>query len=478
MLSPWVRAAGSTASAKRLSLVAPWRLPCAEMGGAGFGPSDRPCSTCVDAYYSPTAWPTVKLVHAADLHLDSPLVGLERYDGAPADDLRGATRRAFENLIALCLDEEVDAVLLAGDVYDGDWRDYNTGLFFASQLTKLREAGVRVFLISGNHDAASVIAHQLRLPDNAALLASARPETLVIDELGLAVHGQSFGRREVADNLALAYPSPVSGLFNIGLLHTSVTGRPGHASYAPCKLADLVGKAYDYWALGHVHTREVLSADPWVIFAGNLQGRTARESGPKGATLVEVEDGRVVATASRDLDVVRWAVRALDVTGAAGLDDVLERLSSAIATEVERADNRLLALRIRLEGACPAARELARQHERTLAEVRQAATDTGNGQVWVEKVELKTRSALVIDDLLAREDASAELVRAFRDLAADDATLGELAGELASLTSRLPIELRDGDDSLDLADGGVLERLVADAEQLVLARLVASEAAA
>src|SRR3972149_747737 len=108
----------------------------------------------------------MKFIHVADIHLDSPLRGLERYEGAPVAELRGATREALESLVRVSLEERVDFVLIAGDVYDGDWRDYNTGLFFARQMTRLREAGIPVLLIRGNHDAASQITRELRLPEN------------------------------------------------------------------------------------------------------------------------------------------------------------------------------------------------------------------------------------------------------------------------------------------------------------------------
>jgi DNA repair exonuclease SbcCD nuclease subunit len=97
----------------------------------------------------------MKFIHAADIHLDSPLVGLRFYEGAPVDEIRGATRRAFQNLIELAITEKVDFILIAGDLYDGDWKDYNTGLFFLKEMAKLRDHGIRVFMISGNHDATS-----------------------------------------------------------------------------------------------------------------------------------------------------------------------------------------------------------------------------------------------------------------------------------------------------------------------------------
>lgn len=215
---------------------------------------------------------TFKFIHSADIHLDSPLRGLERYEGAPIEYARKASRAAFVNLVNLCLQEEVDFVLIVGDLYDGDWRDYNTGLFFTWQVSRLNDAGIKVVFVRGNHDAASQITKSLRMPENVIELSTERPETIIFDELGVAIHGQGFATRNVTEDLTLKYPQPIREFFNIGLLHTSVDGRQGHDPYAPCNLKDLIAKGYDYWALGHVHTREILhDKGPWVVFPGNVQ---------------------------------------------------------------------------------------------------------------------------------------------------------------------------------------------------------------
>ena len=228
-------------------------------------------------------------LHAADIHLDSQLHGLERYEGAPVDAIREATRRAFKNLVLAAIDRKVAFLLLVGDLYDGDWKDYRTGLFFNRQMSRLREAGVPVIVVSGNHDAASQLTKHLNPPANVHFLDTKAPETLVLEALRVALHGQGYASRVVKDDLSAAYPAPIPGLLNVGLLHTSVDGREGHEPYAPCTLEGLQNRGYAYWALGHVHAREVLAEDPWIVFPGNLQGRHAKETGPKGATLVEYE---------------------------------------------------------------------------------------------------------------------------------------------------------------------------------------------
>ncbi|MFC7540225.1 exonuclease SbcCD subunit D [Siccirubricoccus deserti] len=183
-----------------------------------------------------------RFLHAADLHLDSPLRGLEARPDVPADRIRGATREALQNLVALAIEEQVDFVVLAGDLYDGEWRDWGTGHFLLGQLARLTRAGIRVVAISGNHDAESILTRQLRFPEGATMLPT-RPESHPLPELGVVVHGQGYARREMLENLVPRYPRPVAGAFNIGLLHTSVNGRPGHAGYAPAPWPSCCGMA-------------------------------------------------------------------------------------------------------------------------------------------------------------------------------------------------------------------------------------------
>jgi DNA repair protein SbcD/Mre11 len=416
----------------------------------------------------------MKFVHAADLHLDSPLAGLSKYEGAPVEQIRGATRRALENLVKLCLSERVQLLLIAGDLYDGDWRDYSTGLFFAKQMAALRAGNVRVVWIRGNHDAASKLTAHLNLPDNVRELSHKKPESFVLEDLGVALHGQGFDTREVTTDLSLRYPEPKLGLFNIGLLHTALEGRAGHAPYAPCRLSALVDRGYDYFALGHVHTREVLSERPWIVFPGNLQGRHARETGPKGASLVTVEGDQVRAVEHRALDAVRWYVAEAEVSGERSLDGVLERVRAALTAAVAQSDGRLSAVRVRIHGASAAHEQLAARFERVTEEVRALTLDLST-EAWLEKVEIATRPLSERVDLREREDAIGELLRGLANLAHDDAALVELAAELVELKRKLPPELREGPDAIDLESPEALRRLLTEVEQTLLPAVRGSE---
>jgi DNA repair exonuclease SbcCD nuclease subunit len=416
----------------------------------------------------------MKFVHAADIHLDSPLHGLERYEGAPVEELRGATRRAFDNLVELAIGEGVSFVLLAGDLYDGDWKDYNTGLYFIQRMERLREAGIRVFIVAGNHDAASQITRQLRLPDNVTLFSISKPETIVLDELGLAVHGQGFARREVTEDLSSAYPQANPNLFNIGLLHTCLDGKPGHAPYAPCTVDGLRTKGYDYWALGHVHSREVVSQDPWVVFPGNIQGRHVRETGPKGCTLVTVTDGEVSAVEHHDLDVLRWTRCTVDVTNSASLDDIRDQVRDALQQALDDAGERPVAARLVLQGISPVHTTLHSDSVHWVQEYRALASGLGGAGLWLEKVAIETRQAVALDELLERDDALGGLLRAIDELEMDASGVEELAAEVADLRQKLPPELLGGEDRYDPTDPRYLAGLMEDIKELLVHRLVSS----
>ncbi|WP_462330034.1 metallophosphoesterase family protein [Thiohalocapsa halophila] len=408
-----------------------------------------------------------RFLHAADTHIDSPLVGLDAYEGAPVAALRGATRRAFENLVALAVDEAVDFLLIAGDLYDGDWRDFSTGLFFTAQMARLHQAGIPVYVIAGNHDAASVLTRRLDLPENVHFFSTRTAETLEVDGLPVAVHGRGFPNRRVPENLALEYPQPLPGRFNIGLLHTSLAGAPGHATYAPCQLKDLTGKGYGYWALGHVHQPQVLARDPWVIFPGNLQGRHVRETGPRGCRLVTVDDAlEVVSADHRSLDVVRWARLVVDLTGVQDQDAALARIGDALASALEEADGRLLAARLVLAGNTPLHGALARSLPHWRAQCQARAQIVGGERIWIEELEPTTAPVYDLDALAARDDLTRILLEGL------DASLGgapETPPEVRELLGVLPPEIRD--DLEATLDAARRPALLAEVRALLLEAL-------
>jgi len=384
-----------------------------------------------------------RFLHAADIHLDSPLIGLASVEGRVAERIRTAPRAAFEALVERAIEDEVDFLVIAGDLYDGTWRDYKTGLFFAEQMGRLNQARIPVYVLHGNHDAESQITKPLVLPDNVSVFGAREAETFRIDELNVALHGQSFREKAVTDNLVPDYPAPVDGAFNIGVLHTALGGMGNHANYAPCSVPELVAKGYDYWALGHVHQGQVLNEQPHVVFPGNLQGRHVRETGPKGACLVTVEEGEVVDLVTLELDVVRWSVLDVDVTAAGSTVDVVDLMRDAVAQGTQEADGRLLAARIVLQGRTQLHSQLVVCAEELTAEARSAALGLGDEVAWVERVAVRTTPVADATALAAREDALGDLQRVLREAGSDSELLTQLQGDIGELVRRLPHELRD-----------------------------------
>ncbi|MBK8217848.1 MAG: DNA repair exonuclease [Myxococcales bacterium] len=371
----------------------------------------------------------MKLVHAADLHVDSPVAGMHDAPGL-RDHAHHATRRALTNLVDLCLSEDARLLLLAGDLFDGSWRDFGTGLFFAQELSRLRDIGCKVVIVRGNHDAESVVSRKLRLADHVHELSTAAPETFVLEHLGVAVHGQGYRTRATRDDLAAGYPSPISGALNVGLLHTSLDGRPGHEPYAPTQRATLVSRGYDYWALGHVHTREVVDRAPYVVFPGNIQGRHVNETGPKGATVLDVSGASIVSVEHRSLDVLRFGKLGLRVERDDGLDELLERARQGIETELEACEGRPLVARVTLEGTLGA--RLQREARRLEEELRLFVASEHGARVTVERVRMRA-----VED--TRERASIVSPPTEDELAAEQK---DLLADLAELERRLPPEAR------------------------------------
>lgn len=409
-------------------------------------------------------------LHAADIHLDSPLRGLEVHEDAPVDEIRGATRRAFDNLIDLAIEAEVDFVLIAGDLYDGDWKDYHTGLFFAARMGRLAKAGIRVFIVSGNHDAASQTTKAMPLPDNVTLFPHRKPHSVKLDDLGIVIHGQSYPARVVTENLAVQYPQHDPHYFNIGLLHTALTGRAGHADYAPCNPAELISKGYDYWALGHVHQREIVSEDPWILYPGNLQGRHIREAGAKGATLVTVADGRISAVEARELDVLRWAVCQVDLSACESAEAVYDSVRQGFERELDLAQSRPLALRLVLTGKSPFHAQLLDRAARWADEFRAIAV--GYGDLWLEKVAFQTSRKMALEDLLGRDTPIANLMQSIQELELDGEALLKLVPELSALKTKMPAEIHAGDEPFLDPASDKIAALRREVQELLIAKLI------
>jgi len=409
-------------------------------------------------------------LHTADLHLGSPFLGLSSNDEELARRVAAASREAFEELVEQAMSLQMKFVVIAGDIYDGDWKDTTIGHFFNRQMARLARAGIPVYQVRGNHDAESVITSAVTLPDSVHVFSSKRPEAFRIPDLKVALHGQSFANRAVPENLALAYPAPEPGYFNIGVLHTSCDGRPPHANYAPCSVQDLLQRGYQYWALGHCHEYEVLSSDPPIIFPGNLQGRSIRECGSKGAVIVEVEDGQVSSFTRLPLAKIQWALISADLSETTSETEAFEAIRGEIQKEVNLAAGTPIVFRMILSGSTPLHRMLHSEPGRVVDEVLAAASHCSDA-IWLESVKVQTSEPVTISAGQDSPLAAIDLKTMLDSLRESPEVLTEARAAIASIKGKLP--------AMDLPDGAFSDQsisgLVAEAYELLISSGLSTE---
>lgn len=412
----------------------------------------------------------MRFIHAADIHLDSPLEGLSARAAELAREVAAASRKAFSGLIDLAIERQAAFVVVAGDVFDGAWRDVRTGLVFAEGMARLERAGIEAVLLKGNHDAETrSIGRALHFGANVHQFDSRRAHTIRLERHRTALHGRSYSQPAETRNLAQDYPAALPGWFNVGVLHTALAGAAGHAPYAPCSLSDLLNRGYQYWALGHVHAHQALHDDPPVIYPGNLQGRHVNEPGAKGCVLVEVDDLQVSGWELVPLDAVRWALVSVDAAGCGDVDAVLERARDRLAQAAEGLDGRLLAARLEITGVTAAHGPLHADRGHLEAELQSAAFRAGP-DILVERAVLRTRPPAAP---APGPDALGEIARALLALREEREAL---RSELDAIVQKLPDAARAMIDWTALDDAAI-DAVLDDAHPLLLERLKSEGAA-
>ncbi len=411
-----------------------------------------------------------RFVHTADIHLDSPLRSLALRDRELEDLIGRATRQAFENIVELCLEEQVDALMIAGDLYDGGQTSMKTALFLAGQLKRLDDEGIRTFIVRGNHDAESRITRELVLPEGVKVFGG-RGEAVKIerpdDALPVAVHGVSFAKPKAPDSLVPKFKPQVDEAFNIGLLHTSLAGAREHDDYAPCAVRDLVDHGFDYWCLGHVHKREVHHENPHITMPGMPQGRYIDEAGPKSVTLVHIGDDRSVECTEHPVNVAQFERVEVDLAGAEEPREMARRVGETLDELRAGVEAEHLVVRLKLTGGTPLNWWLRREPERVETEARHRAGMAGNA--WIEKVEIATREPGKAD---SNPGAFGELAKAMRGSAArSEEFRAEADRAMEEIERALPPEARRALGANPEDREATLAGLIDEGREAVLARL-------
>ena len=377
----------------------------------------------------------LRFVHTGDLHLDSPFLGIGQ--AAPervANALRDATLRSWDRIVGLALDQHVNAVFVAGDVFEGANRTLRAQIAFRDGLERLARERIPSFVVTGNHDPLSGWEPAVAWPELGhrfgADEVTSRP--ILRDGTELArIHGISYAVRDVTRNLAADFRRTGDETFAIGLLHANVGGQAGHQNYAPCSLSDLAASGMDYWALGHIHRHGILrAADPTVVYCGNPQGRDPGEADPRGCYLVDVDERGRIRPEFRPMDVVRWQRLTIAIDGITTDDGLIQAVGGAVEAAADAAGRSIVAL-VTLTGRGPMHASLERAGFLTdLHQLVRERFGVGDPFAWLDSIRNETRPSI---DLGARREA------------------GDLLGEALREFGRSRAAVRDGQEA-DLHD--------------------------
>jgi DNA repair exonuclease SbcCD nuclease subunit len=402
----------------------------------------------------------IRILHTADVHLDSPLKSLALRDQDLRDRVRTASRAAFVRIVDVALAEEVAAVLVAGDLFDGAQRSARTAAFLTLQLERLRAAGIGVFYIKGNHDAENPLTGEFVLPENVHVFDGRGGKVRLAENVW--IHGVSFAQRHAPESLLPKFPAPVAGAVNIAMLHTSLTGADGHDPYAPCTLNELTAAGFDYWALGHVHRRQVHSDAPWVVMPGTPQGRDIGEPGPKSATLVTIDE--TITIAEIPTSAVEFRVVNVDATGVEGNDALRDLLRSTLRDVARELVSESGVVRLRLAGRTPHRWQILRDHDTWCETAAQIARETGI--LWLDKLRFD-----LSDDIAPGHAATDELADLMGRIRAEPGFAGSCRDAIEEALKELPPQRRGELLPDETAMERLAQRLAATGAERILARM-------
>jgi DNA repair protein SbcD/Mre11 len=419
-------------------------------------------------------------VHAGDLHLDSPFRGLTAQSSDFARRLRRATFDAYQALIDLCIEKRVSFLLIAGDVYDAADRSVRAQLAFRDGLDRLSRSGIRSFLVHGNHDPLEGWASSIQWPDGVTVFGAdgVSTEIVTIDgEPTVAVSGMSYPRQKETRNLAKKFRAQHPDLFQIALLHGNCGCNPDHAEYAPARLDDLISSGFNYWALGHIHERVVLSSNPLVVYPGNTQGRSIREAGPRGCVLVSVDRDRRAAVDFMPLDAVRWYCREVSINGLASIDELDKKIGESVDEIRALAVNKPAVCRLNITGRGLLSKELRK--DECINDLLERGRESGLQEppVWLQEITSNCLPEVDLDKRSEIDDFLGQLLRLVRETESQIPGAGDGQEVPEALTEPLK-ELFSYPRSsryLDELDPDTIRQLLRHAELLCVDLLEAGE---
>ena len=374
----------------------------------------------------------LRFIHAADLHLDSPFRGIGDASAALKDQLQAATLGALRRVVDHTIEAKADFLIIAGDIYDSKDRNLRALVSFRKEMERLAERNIPAYVVHGNHDPLNGWGSEFQLPPNVITFGGQADTEPFIRRGREVAHitGVSYMRERVTDNLASSFKPADNTPYSIAVLHANVGRQTGHADYAPAALAELLDSGFDYWALGHVHTRSVLAAEPaMIVYPGNTQGRNPRETGPRGCYQVDVDSYSRAHLEFVDTSVARWVHLELSIATLSGMDQLIDLMLDKGRTEAAAFDGPTV-VRCTIRGNGVLHRDLQRDgmHEE-LAEVLSSV-------VIPESVRIATGPELDLDALARTETMVSDFLRLTERALADEEMRRRLADSLSPLFRR------------------------------------------
>lgn len=353
--------------------------------------------------------------------------------------MQAATLGAFDRIVDHTIESKADFLVIAGDLYDSKDRSLRALVNFRKQMERLAERNVPVYIVHGNHDPLNGWGSEFQLPPNVTTF-SGRTDTEPFIRKGreaARITGVSYTRERVTDNLASSFHPTAGTPYSLALLHANVGGNTGHADYAPATLDELTGAGFDYWALGHVHSRAVLATEPaTVVYPGNPQGRNAREGGPRGCFQVDVDTSGRAHLEFVETNVVRWDHLQISITGHSRMDAFLETMLQKGRETAARFDGTTV-VRCTIAGNGPLHRDL--QRDGMAEELREQL----QAVLMTESVRIVTGPDLDLEALSRTETMVSDFVKLTGRALEDPELRQKLAEQLTPLFRRRELKLPD-----------------------------------
>jgi DNA repair protein SbcD/Mre11 len=339
----------------------------------------------------------IRFIHCADLHLDSPFIGLKHLPAEIFDRIQNSTFAAFETLVKEAIQRRIDFMIISGDLFDEEDRSIRAQAKLLKQFNLLDQNGIPVYVIHGNHDHLGSFRLKLDMPGNVHIFGMETEVKELVTKSGATVKlaGFSYGTRHIRERRIIDYPRHVKADYVIGLLHGSEGSvHSSHEHYAPFTIKELKEKGYHYWALGHIHQRQILNTEPPIVYPGNIQGRHKKETGEKGCYLVDLHQQDAVLEFIPTQDII-WKKIEVSLSGIERFGEMFQKIMKE-TEEYEMSSDCLLQIEL-IDYHDLSSEMIHAVDSGDLLQALQADLLTGEKSKWIHSIKLSRLEHIEIE---------------------------------------------------------------------------------